>query len=74
MDFVLRGDSTEGPALELLRCLEAKPRSPRGPNLTWKEDGEVRVNPLSYQPDELDIKVDFGLLRKHMLKLPGPAR
>jgi len=66
VDFVLRGDSTERPALELLRCLEAKRAPDQVPNLTWKQEGEVRVNPLSYQPEALDIKVDFGLLRRHM--------
>ena len=68
VDFVLRGDSTEAPALQLLECLEAKRAPGEVPNLTWKENGEVRVNPLTYQPNELDIKVDFGLLRKHMLR------
>jgi hypothetical protein len=28
----------------------------------------VRVNPLSYQPEELNLKVDFGLLKRHMLR------
>ncbi len=68
VDFILRGDSTEAPMLQLLEGLEAKQAPREVPNLTWKENGEVRVNPLSYQPNELDIKVDFGLLRKHMLK------
>jgi B12-binding domain/radical SAM domain protein len=68
VDYVLRGDSTEGPLLELMRVLE-KGGSPRDvPNLTWNENGETRINPLSYQPELLDIRVDYPLLRQHMLR------
>lgn len=68
IDFVMRGDSTEEPVLQLMRSLEKK-QSPRDiPNLTWKEDGAVRVNPLSYQPEVLDIKIDYRLLMRHMIR------
>jgi B12-binding domain/radical SAM domain protein len=68
VDFVMRGDSTEEPMVELMRCLKERRSPAEVPNLTWKENGEARVNPLSYQPEKLDIKVDFGLLRRHMLR------
>lgn len=68
VDFVLRGDSTEEPLLELMRCLEAR-REPTGvANLTWKRAGEVVANPLTYQPEQLDIKIDYRLLIKHILR------
>ena len=54
VDFVLRGDSTEPPLHELLVALrEGKPLD-RVPNLTWKDDGHVRVNPHTYLPASLD--------------------
>jgi len=68
VDFVLRGDSTEGPLLDLMRCLESKRLPESVPNLTWKHDGQVRTNPFSYKPELLDIRVDFPLLRSHMFR------
>lgn len=54
VDYVLRGDSTEPPLYELLTTLDAGKRPHQVPNLTWKEDGEVRVNPFTFQPKTLD--------------------
>jgi len=68
VDYVLRGDSTEQPAVDLLRALEAKQEPTQVANLTWKRRGEVIANPLSYQPDLLDIRVDYRLLIKRMLR------
>jgi len=68
VDYVLRGDSTEQPVLDLLRALEAKKRPTGVANLTWKCDGEVVVNPLTYQPDLLDIRIDYRRLLRHMLR------
>jgi len=55
VDFVIRGDSAEGPILELLKVLK-KGRTPeRVPNLTFKDKrGEVIVNELSHIPLDLD--------------------
>jgi B12-binding domain/radical SAM domain protein len=54
VDFVLRGDSTEEPVRQLLRTLQLGGRLENVPNLTWKRDGEVVVNPLSWTPSRLD--------------------
>jgi len=54
VDFVLRGDSTEPPLHQLLTSLRTGGSLARVPNLTWKEGGEVRVNPLSFVPESLD--------------------
>lgn len=64
VDYVVRGDSTEEP----LRQLMAHLTGARGaqalatiPNLTWKDrDGEVRVNPHTYRPNNLDhVMLDY---------------
>lgn len=56
VDFVLRGDSTEGPMLQLLRAVMFGGDLGEIPNLTWqKPDGEVVINPLSNVPEHLDI-------------------
>jgi len=55
VDFVLRGDSTEEPTLELLRRLRSGAPLEGVPNLTWKQaDGLAVVNPLSHVPATLD--------------------
>jgi len=68
VDFILRGDSTEEPLLALMRCLEHRRSPEEVPNLTWKDQGKVRVNPLCHQPELLDIRVDYRLLLRHMLR------
>lgn len=55
VDFVVRGDSTEEPVLELLRRLRTGVPLDGVPNLTWKRgDGSAVVNPLTHVPDDLD--------------------
>jgi B12-binding domain/radical SAM domain protein len=68
VDYILRGDSTEQPLLELMRALESKQEPSAVANLTWKRDGEVVVNPLTYQPELLDIKIDYRRVVKHALR------
>ena len=78
VDYVLRGDSTEKPMVELARALDGEGDLSSIPNLTYQEGGETVVNPLTYQPDDLDdlsvpsytyaIKsvLKYGSLRKVM--------
>ena len=55
VDFVLRGDSTEEPARQLLQALRESRPLETVQNLTWKRpDGEVIVNPLTFVPRDLD--------------------
>lgn len=54
VDFVLRGDSTEPPLHELLLALRNGGALDGIANLTWRDRGEVRVNPLSFVPPTLD--------------------
>jgi B12-binding domain/radical SAM domain protein len=55
VDFVLRGDSTEEPARQLLQALRESRPLETVENLTWKRaDGTVVVNPLTFVPKDLD--------------------
>ena len=54
VDFVVRGDSTEEAVRKLLSVLKKGGVLEDVPNLVWKENGEVRVNDMSYVPSDLD--------------------
>jgi B12-binding domain/radical SAM domain protein len=55
VDFVLRGDSTEEPARQLLQALREGSDLSAVENLTWKRsDGSVVVNELTFIPANLD--------------------
>lgn len=54
VDFILRGDSVESPLHDLLNSLGSEQALTRVANLTWKEQGEVRINPLSCVPQNVD--------------------
>jgi B12-binding domain/radical SAM domain protein len=69
VDFVVRGDSTEEPVLQLMRYLAARPAAPslaEIPNLTWQEpDGAIQVNELTYSPPDLDhVLIDYSYVVK----------
>jgi len=70
VDYVLRGDSTERPLLELMECIEAGRRPEKVENLTWRTpDGRRRVNPLSYVPEDLDeLSLDYGEVVKLVVR------
>jgi len=75
VDFVIRGDTTEKPLLELIECLEKNKTPEDIPNLTWKTgDGKVKVNPLSFIPESLDdYMMDYGLVIKAAAKDLDPT-
>ncbi|MFQ6065802.1 MAG: TIGR04190 family B12-binding domain/radical SAM domain protein [bacterium] len=55
VDYVIRGDSVEGPLRELLETIRRKGPLKDVPNLTWREDGSgIQVNEFSYVPRDLD--------------------
>ncbi len=69
VDFVVRGDSTEVPALQLMQHLTGQPGAPslaEVPNLTWREpDGTVHANEISYSPADLDhVLIDYSYVVK----------
>jgi B12-binding domain/radical SAM domain protein len=65
VDFVLRGDSTEVPIYSLLSALKNKRGFDDVPNLTYKDNGSLKVNPTSWVPDDLN---QFPLDYSHMIK------
>ena len=70
VDFVLRGDTTEKPLLDLLDSLEGGGDFSHVENLTWRTpEGRVKANPLSYVPTNLDdLFVDYGSVVKQVLR------
>jgi B12-binding domain/radical SAM domain protein len=69
VDFVVRGDSTEVPVLQLMQHLTGcQGALPLGeiPNLTWQDpEGTVHINDLLYCPDNLDhVLLDYSYVVK----------
>jgi B12-binding domain/radical SAM domain protein len=54
VDYVVRGDSTEEPMLQLVETIERGGDLNAVPNLTWQQNGETMVNPIEFVPDNLD--------------------
>lgn len=65
VDFVLRGDSTEVPLLLLLSALQSRKGFDDIPNLTYKENGDVKINPTSWVPQDLN---QFPLDYSHIIR------
>jgi len=70
VDYVLRGDSTERPLLELMDCIEVGKQPEKVENLTWRRpDGRKQINPLSYVPEDLDeLSLDYGEVVKLVVR------
>ena len=66
VDYVIRGDSTEEPLLQLMRCIVEGNEPHEVPNLTWRDgQGRIQINPLTYSPENLDhILIDYGYVVK----------
>jgi B12-binding domain/radical SAM domain protein len=69
VDYVVRGDSTEIPVLQLMQHLTGQPGAPALdaiPNLTWRgPNGTIHVNDLTYSPDDLDhVLIDYSYVVK----------
>ena len=66
VDYVIRGDSAEEPLRQLLRCIVEGSEPHQVPNLTWRDSqGEARVNPLTYSPENLDhVLIDYSYVVK----------
>ncbi len=70
VDYVVRGDSTEEPLRLLLEALSSGGDLASIPNLTWRDQkGQVRVNPLTYLPPDLDAFVwDYSEMVKSVAR------
>ncbi|NIV35155.1 MAG: TIGR04190 family B12-binding domain/radical SAM domain protein, partial [Anaerolineae bacterium] len=69
VDYVVRGDSTELPVLNLMQHLTGQPGAPSLadiPNLTWQEPGgTVQANEITYSPENLDhVLIDYSYVVK----------
>ena len=69
VDFVVRGDSTEEPVLQLMQHLTGHSGAlllAEIPNLTWQElDGTVHANEITYSPPNLDhVLLDYSYVIK----------
>ena len=75
IDFVVRGDSTERPLLELVQAIKRKGDYGSIPNLTYREgDNGVRANPLTYVPENLDdIAIDYRHIMKKVVRYIDPV-
>ncbi len=62
VDYVIRGDSTEEPLLQLMHCIVEGSTPHQVPNLTWRDgQGNVQINSLTYSPENLDhVLIDYS--------------
>ena len=75
IDFVVRGDSTERPLLELLQAIKGKGDFKNIPNLTYRDGGNgIQINPLTYIPETLDdIAIDYRHIMKKVVRYADPT-
>ncbi len=66
VDFVMRGDSTEPPLYSLLKSLNSGESLDKVANLTWKQRGQVCVNPLTFVPSTSDY---VDILPEQIMKM-----
>jgi len=77
VDFVIRGESAEVPLLHLLSALQNGVENPtKGgdnfssvPNLTYKENGKIKTNQMSYVPEDLnEFSIDYTYVIRSVIK------
>jgi B12-binding domain/radical SAM domain protein len=75
IDFVMRGDSTEKPLVQLLQTIKQGGELKNIPNLTCR-DGKngIQVNPLTHVPENLDeITIDYSHIMKKVVRYVDPT-
>jgi B12-binding domain/radical SAM domain protein len=75
VDFVVRGDSTEKPLLQLLLAIKGQGSLQDIPNLTWRDGGSgIRANPLTEVPEDLnDVTIDYRHIMKKVVRYVDPT-
>ncbi len=70
IDYILRGDTTEKPLLDLMNHISAGKEPENVENLTWRtKDGRKRINPMTFVPTEMDdLWIDYGEVIKLVLR------
>ncbi len=75
IDFVMRGDSTEKPLLDLLKAIKREKEFKNIPNLTYRDGGNgIQANPITYVPEDLnDIAIDYRHIMKKVVRFMDPV-
>ena len=75
IDFVLRGDSTEKPLVQLLQTIKKGGDFKDIPNLTYRDVGNrIQVNPLTHVPENLDeVTIDYRHIMKKVARYLDPT-
>jgi hypothetical protein len=75
VDFIVRGESTEEPLRQLLCAIRSGNGFESVPNLVWRTGaGKIMVNPLSFQPANLDyVRFDYSHLLRMAIKYLDPS-
>jgi B12-binding domain/radical SAM domain protein len=74
VDFVVRGDTTDKPLVDLMRALGGKGGLEDVPNLVWKRGDEVVCNEFSYVPESLDhLSMDYGTVIRSAVRHGDPT-
>ncbi|MCF7890474.1 TIGR04190 family B12-binding domain/radical SAM domain protein [Candidatus Bipolaricaulota bacterium] len=69
VDFVVRGDATEYPMLELVRGLRDGNDLDAVPNLSFRSGSTIEVNDITSVPDEIDsFSLDYEYVFRSVLK------
>lgn len=70
VDYILRGDTTEKPLMDLITHIESDKEPEDVENLTWRtSNGEKKINPMTYVPTEMDdLWIDYGEVIKLVLR------
>ncbi len=75
VDFVLRGDSTEKPLVQLLQTIKKGGDFKKIPNLTYRDGmNGIQMNPLTHVPESLDeISIDYRHIMKKVARYLDPT-
>ncbi len=69
VDYVVRGDSAEEPLCRLMRVIRDGGDPAEVPNLTWRDGGEVTVNPFTHLPTDLNaVVIDYGHIMRQVAR------
>lgn len=75
IDFVMRGDSTEKPLLQLLQTIKKEGDFKNVPNLTYRDEKNgIQINSLTHVPENLDeITIDYRHIMKKVVRYVDPT-
>ena len=75
IDFVMRGDSTEKPLVQLLQTIKKGGELKNIPNLTYRDEkNRIQANPLTHVPENLDeMTIDYSHIMKKVVRYLDPT-